>query len=97
MENFGIPRDHIFHSRDSSFAADLMRATEGKGVDLVLNSLTGNLLHASWECVAKHGKMVELGKRDFITHGILDMRFHSLKTAHFMVWTSSLSSKRTPT
>ena len=48
-----------------------MRETDGKGVDIVLNSLSGELLHASWECVAKFGKMVEIGKRDFIGQGSL--------------------------
>lgn len=73
MENFGLPRERIFNSRNTSFQPDLMRATAGRGVDVVLNSLSGNLLHASWECVAKFGRMVELGKRDFISHGTLNM------------------------
>lgn len=50
-----------------------MRATSGQGVDLVLNSLGGDLLHASWKCVAPFGKMVELGKRDLAEFGKLDM------------------------
>jgi NADPH:quinone reductase-like Zn-dependent oxidoreductase len=73
MENYGLPRDHIYNSRNTTFKEDLLRATVGRGVDIVLNSLSGNLLHASWECVAKFGRMIELGKRDFISHGILDM------------------------
>ncbi|KIA75812.1 hypothetical protein HK57_00426 [Aspergillus ustus] len=73
-EQFNIPRERIFNSRDASFRTELLRATGGRGVDVVLNSLTGNLLHASWECVAKFGRLVELGKRDFLSHGTLDMR-----------------------
>lgn len=42
-----------------------MRATKCRGVDVVLNSLSGDLLHASWKCVAEFGVMVEIGKRDF--------------------------------
>jgi NADPH:quinone reductase-like Zn-dependent oxidoreductase len=48
-----------------------MQATSGRGVDMVLNSLSGELLHASWQCVAKFGKMMEIGKRDFIGRGQL--------------------------
>lgn len=69
----GIPRQRIFNSRDSSFLPALMRVTQGRGVDVVLNSLAGELLHASWKCVAEFGKMVEIGKRDFLEHGKLDM------------------------
>ncbi|ORY70957.1 uncharacterized protein BCR38DRAFT_404090 [Pseudomassariella vexata] len=44
------------------------------GVDVVLNSLSGELLHATWSCVAEFGKMVEIGKRDLIGGTKLDMR-----------------------
>ncbi|KAL4894558.1 hypothetical protein BDV59DRAFT_207137 [Aspergillus ambiguus] len=66
MREFGISRDRIFHSRDTSFYDDLMEATNGVGVDCVLNSVSGELLHATWECVASNGCMVEIGKRDMI-------------------------------
>jgi len=72
-KTFGIPRNNIFHSRDSSFVDDLMRRTKNKGVDVALNSLSGELLHATWRCVAKWGIMVEIGKRDLIGAGKLDM------------------------
>ncbi|PGH00300.1 hypothetical protein AJ80_09194 [Polytolypa hystricis UAMH7299] len=73
MDTFGIPRNHIFDSRSISFEPDLMRETHGRGVDVVLNSLSGELLHAAWRCVAKFGKMIEIGKRDFLGHGMLNM------------------------
>ena len=60
-----------------------MKATNDQGVDMVLNSLSGELLHASWECVAKHGKMMEIGKRDMIEHGHLDLnRFQGNRTLY---------------
>jgi NADPH:quinone reductase-like Zn-dependent oxidoreductase len=70
---FGIPRNCIFNSRDASFLPDLMGETNNRGVDLVLNSLSGDLLHASWKCVAPGGRFIELGKRDFIGRGKLSM------------------------
>ena len=51
-----------------------MESTNGRGVDIVLNSLAGELLHLSWRCVAKFGRMIELGKRDMLGHAQLDMR-----------------------
>lgn len=69
----GLPRDHVFHSRDDSFADGVMGATGGRGVDVVLNSLSGSLLHASWRCVAEFGTMLEVGKRDMLGHGRLDL------------------------
>lgn len=73
VETFDIPRNRIFHSRNTSFLLGLMRETDNKGVDIVLNSLSGELLHASWKCAANFGKMIEIGKRDFIGFGRLNM------------------------
>ena len=73
MNTFNIPRNRIFNSRDDSFVEGIMRETGRNGVDLVLNSLSGELLHATWRCVAPFGKMIEIGKRDLIGFGALDM------------------------
>ncbi|KAJ3526674.1 hypothetical protein NM208_g11075 [Fusarium decemcellulare] len=73
MDVFGIPRHRIFNSRNDSFVEGVARETGGVGVDLVLNSLSGELLHATWRCVAEFGKMVEIGKRDLMGSGKLDM------------------------
>lgn len=72
-DNYGIPDSHIFNSRDSSFLPDVLRATNQCGVDVVLNSLSGDLLTASWNCVAEFGTMVEIGKRDFQRRAKLPM------------------------
>ena len=76
---FGIPRNRIFNSRDNSFLKDILDATDGSGVDLVLNTLSGELLSASWKCVAPEGAMVELGRRDskFYSPLIRSMQSHS--------------------
>ncbi|RSL77235.1 hypothetical protein CEP51_009247 [Fusarium floridanum] len=73
VKTYNIPRERIFNSRDASFLGGVMQQTAGKGVDLVLNSLPGELLHASWKCVAKNGSLLELGKRDLAGFGQLDM------------------------
>ncbi|KAL8671106.1 MAG: hypothetical protein Q9168_004388 [Polycauliona sp. 1 TL-2023] len=73
QRNFNIPRNRIMYSRDTSFLQGILRETNGKGVDVVLNSLSGELLHASWDCVAEFGTMVEIGKRDLMGHAALSM------------------------
>lgn len=42
-------------------------------MDVVLNSLTGDLLHASWRCCGMFGRFVEIGKRDLVGAGRLEM------------------------
>ena len=73
VEELGVPRENIFQSRNTSFVDAVFAVTNGKGVDVVLNSLTGDLLHASWRCCANFGRFVEVGKRDIVDAGKLDM------------------------
>ncbi|KAI0434399.1 polyketide synthase [Xylaria sp. FL1042] len=68
-----IPAEHIFSSRDISFAEGIKQVTKGRGVDLVINSLVGDLMHASWESLANFGRFVEIGKRELTNVGKLQM------------------------
>ena len=70
---YGLNDDHIFSSRDSSFVQDVLDLTNGKGVEVVLNSLAGDLLHHTWACIARFGRFVEIGKRDIHENAKLDM------------------------
>ena len=55
----------VFDSRRTTFAAEVLEATEGAGVHVVLNSLTGpGFIEASLECLAAGGRFVELAVRD---------------------------------
>ena len=70
---FGLPRSNILNSRTLDFRPQIMRLTEGKGVDVIINSLAGEALHESWRCLAMFGRFVELGKRDAVQNTRLDM------------------------
>ncbi|OTA80299.1 hypothetical protein M434DRAFT_401803 [Hypoxylon sp. CO27-5] len=73
INTFGIPDDHIFYSRNTSFARGIMRMTNGSGVDVILNSLSGDKLQASWECIAPYGRFIEIGKTDIGKNTALPM------------------------
>ena len=73
LDRFNIPDDHIFYSRDGSFAKGVMRMTNGKGVDVIMNSVAGEALRLTWNCIAPYGRFVELGKRDFFINTRLEM------------------------
>ena len=70
---FNIPRNRIFHSKDTSFKDGILRETNGKGVDVVLNSLSGELLHLTWQVVAEFGRLVEIGNKDLVGAGKLEL------------------------
>ena len=73
MSRYGIPESRIFSSRSPAFAKRLMDETEGKGVDVVLNSVSGDMLKATWSCLGVQGRFVEIGKRDALVNNTLDM------------------------
>ncbi|KAL8971948.1 MAG: hypothetical protein Q9183_000811 [Haloplaca sp. 2 TL-2023] len=77
MTSYGIPEERILYSRDTTFAQGIMRMTGNRGVDVILNSLSGEMLRASWDCIAPLGRFVEIGKRDIYDHANLPMwNFH---------------------
>ncbi|KAH8678404.1 putative polyketide synthase [Xylariales sp. PMI_506] len=94
VEKHNIPRHRIFNSRNTSFLQDVMRATSGRGVDIVLNSLSGDLLHASWNCVAKCGKMMEIGKRDILERGSVGLDMFQNNRTFYGIDLSSLHEEK---
>lgn len=62
LRDMGI--DHVYDSRSIDFAGQIRRDTDGYGVDIVLNSLTGAAQRAGLELLAFGGRFVEIGKAD---------------------------------
>jgi acyl transferase domain-containing protein/NADPH:quinone reductase-like Zn-dependent oxidoreductase/SAM-dependent methyltransferase/acyl carrier protein len=61
LRSIGV--EHVFDSRGPEFADEILARTGGEGVDVVLNSLTGELIEASFRALARDGRFVEIGKR----------------------------------
>jgi acyl transferase domain-containing protein len=55
---------HVFDSRSLDFSAGVMEVTQQRGVDIVLNSLSGEFIRRGLDVLAPYGRFVELGKRD---------------------------------
>ncbi|CAF1472966.1 unnamed protein product [Adineta steineri] len=69
-EYYGI--EHVFNSRDTSFVNNI-REILPQGFDVIVNSLSGNLLKESIKLLAYHGHFVEWGKRDIYHDNNLSM------------------------
>ena len=83
IKEYNIPENRIFSSRDIQFKYKIKEITKGKGVDLVLNSLAGEKLDASYECLADRGRFVEMGKFDLVQNKQLGM-FDFLRDISFI-------------
>ncbi|KAL2130925.1 hypothetical protein VTI74DRAFT_5750 [Chaetomium olivicolor] len=73
IDNHSIDPDHIFSSRNTDFAKSILRLTHGRGVDVILNSLTGEMLDESWRICADGGTFVETGKKDIVDRSMLSL------------------------
>lgn len=60
--------EHVFDSRSLDFGDKILAATEGKGVDVVLNSLTSEgFIETSLACLKQGGRFVEIARLDILT------------------------------
>jgi NADPH:quinone reductase-like Zn-dependent oxidoreductase len=73
MDVYSIPENHIFSSRSPSFADSLLLATGGKGVDVVLNSLSDEMFQSTWKCLSMFGRLVDIGKKHFVSNARLEL------------------------
>ena len=62
LRRMGI--NNVYDSRSAEFAEQILEDTDGYGVDIVLNSLTGAAQRAGVELLAFGGRFVEIGKKD---------------------------------
>ncbi len=62
LRDMGI--EHVYDSRSVEFADHIRHDTDGYGVDIVLNSVTGAAQLAGIKLLALGGRFVEIGKRD---------------------------------
>uniref|UniRef100_UPI0021D0458A type I polyketide synthase n=1 Tax=Streptomyces lycopersici TaxID=2974589 RepID=UPI0021D0458A len=60
----GLDGTRIADSRTTGFREAFLDTTDGRGVDVVLNSLSGDFVDASLDLLPRGGRFVEMGKTD---------------------------------
>lgn len=59
--------EHIINYREQDFEKEVKRITEGRGVDIVMDSLGGRQLMKSYRCLAPGGRLVTFGMSTVVT------------------------------
>ena len=77
--------DAVLNSRGLGFAEEVMRLTGGEGVDIVLNSLSGDAMECSLKLLRPYGRFLELGKRDFYGNTKIGLRPFRSNVSYFGV------------
>ena len=86
--------EHAFDSRSGGFVDEVMRATDGKGVSVVLNSLAGEAMERSLGLLRPFGRFVELGKRDYLADTPVGLRPFRRNLSYFGVDLDQLLAAR---
>ncbi len=92
LRSLGV--DAVMDSRSLGFADDVMRLTNGEGVDVVLNSLAGEAMERSLAVLKPFGRFLELGKRDFYENTPVGLRPFRHNISYFGIDADQLPTRR---
>ncbi|MCC7383286.1 MAG: SDR family NAD(P)-dependent oxidoreductase [Deltaproteobacteria bacterium] len=81
-------------SRSLRFQDAVLEHTRGRGVDVVLNSLTGEAMRASVELLAPYGRFVEIAKQELYRDGALRLAPFRQNLAYFALDLARLAEER---
>ena len=92
LELLGV--DHVLNSRSLQFADDVMTLTDGRGVDVVLNSLAGEAILKNLNCLRPFGRFLEIGKRDLYENSRIGLRPFRNNISYFGIDADTLLIER---
>jgi acyl transferase domain-containing protein/acyl carrier protein/phospholipid N-methyltransferase len=79
----GVP--HVMDSRSLVFADEVHRLTNGEGVDIVLNSLSGDAIDKGLSLLRPYGRFIEIGKTDIFKNRKIGLRLLRKNISVFVV------------
>ncbi|KAK0758949.1 hypothetical protein N5P37_008436 [Trichoderma harzianum] len=94
-KTFGIPAERILSSRDLDLGHHLLELTNGRGVDVVVGSLSGDAFSESCSAIAPFGRIIQLCERDVANGGRVDMK-HLQRNASLSVVNMGFLARERP-
>ncbi|CAH0563662.1 unnamed protein product [Brassicogethes aeneus] len=76
---------NVLNCENSSFEPLLLMATGGLGAHVILNCLSGSLLHSSVSCIAEYGRFIQIGKYDLHENNTIGMNIFLKNTSFYSV------------
>jgi acyl transferase domain-containing protein/thioesterase domain-containing protein/D-arabinose 1-dehydrogenase-like Zn-dependent alcohol dehydrogenase len=83
LSSLGIK--YVMDSRSLAFADEVMQYTNGKGIDVVLNSLGGEFIPKSLSILAPYGRFLELGKQNIDENSQVSLRLSEKSLSFFTI------------
>lgn len=90
LRQLGIEQDRIADSRTAAFESVFRAATGGRGVDIVLDSLTGDRVDASLRLLRPGGRFIEMGVADLRDPDEVAARYPGVRYRHFLLMEAGL-------
>lgn len=75
--------DHAVNSRSLNFVDDVLALTDGAGADVIVSSAPGEILRQNFNAAAEFGRIVEVGKADIYTGGLLELANFDKNLAYY--------------
>ncbi len=75
--------DEVLDSRSLNFVEDVLALTGGIGADIVVSTAPGEVIAQNFKAVAEFGRIVEVGKADIYSGGVLDLRNFDKNVGYF--------------
>lgn len=92
LRSMGI--EHIYDSRSLEFAEEILKDTNGEGMDLVLNSLAGDAIPKGLEILKPYGRFLEIGKRDIYENSKVGLLPFQKNLSYFAIDLDRMSRER---
>ncbi len=81
----GLGVQHVHDSRSLAYSDEILAATAGEGIDVVLNSLAGESVARSLAILRPFGRFLELGKRDYFENNKIGLRPFRKNISYFAI------------
>ncbi len=92
LRQLGI--EHVMDSRSLAFADEVMTCTNGEGVDVVLNSLSGEAIPRGLSILRSYGRFLEISKRDIYENTQIGLRPFHKNLSYFAIDLARMAAER---
>ncbi|XP_014553689.1 hypothetical protein COCVIDRAFT_29158 [Bipolaris victoriae FI3] len=89
-----FPKDQIVYNNEEHSVAALVTNTQGHGMDVIFNTLSGEILQTCWDCIAPYGRFIELSTQDLVENSRLEMSNFRKNTSFSALDFSRLQEER---
>ncbi|KAF2186885.1 putative polyketide synthase [Zopfia rhizophila CBS 207.26] len=95
LKGFDLPEDHIFYSKDDQLSTSILRATDNRGIEVVLSTQAdADCIQSALKCIAEFGRFVREGTSNMSSKVKLDLSSFNGNTCFFSFDLHTLATRK---